>query len=349
MKRAHSCAARPLIGMMICCVLFPMALLSRASLSHYKRVWRDAENRIDATLDVLVEQSLKVFQTAALPLNNAAFFTENLDDDAIPTREATLHKAFSSMSNIVPEVQSIWVSSAIGVPLVMNFVCPLPAMSVADRDFYHATRGQPNGIYVGSVLLPTSPTGAPFFTVSRRCPSPNQDLAGILNISLLPSGFEASFVRISDEDADTRFWRVRTDGVVPASYPETVDPRIDRSASQPAWLRETEQRGNRGLRTASGADGISRLVDYRTVPGLQVYLLVSTEESAIRHLWLADIGSYLAFDLPVTVVILSALGFALQRTRMLYDQAERRGNCGSRLAARPATGSDRQADRRDRP
>ncbi len=324
MKRAHTRAARLLIGMMICSVLFPLALLSYASLAQYKRIWRDAEHRIDSTLDVLVEHTLKVFQTADLLLNNAALLTETLDDDTIRAREYTLHKAFRSMSEIVPEVQSIWVISASGVPLVTNFVFPLPVMDATDRDFYRATRDQADGIHVGGILMPKIAIGAPFFTVSRRRPSPNQDFTGLFNVSMLPSSFEASFARIADDDPDMRFRMARADGVILASYPQTADPRNEAAADQPVWLRESEKRGNRGLLTASGADGISRLVGYRRVPGFPVDLLVSTEESAIRQQWFADLGSHLAFGLPVTAVILSALGFALQRTRLLYVEAERR-------------------------
>jgi two-component system NtrC family sensor kinase len=317
--------------MMICCVLFPVALLSYASLNQYNRIRRDAEHRIDSTLDVLVEHALKVFQTADLLLNAATVLTENLDDAAIRAREASLHRAFRSMSEAVPEVQSMWVFSAGGVPLATNFIFPLPTMDVTDRDFYRTTRDQPPGTYVGGILLPKIPTGAPFFTVSRRRPSPDQDFTGLLNVSLLPSSFEASFARIADDEANMRFRMVRTDGVILASYPGTADPRVGSATYQPAWLRETKHRGDRGLLVAAGEDGISRLVGYRSVPGFPVYLLVSTEESTIWREWLADFGSHLAFGLPVTVVILSALGFALQRTRMLYVEAERRGTAEAAL------------------
>ncbi len=309
---------------MICCVVFPLALLSYASLSQYSWIRREVEHRIDSTLDVLVEHALKVFQTADLLLNNAALLTENLDDDTIRARAWSLNNAFRSMSNIVPEVQSIWVFSASGIPLVTNYIFPLPAMDVTDRDFFRVLRDRADGIYVGGVLLPKIPTGAPFFTASRRRPSPNQDFVGVLNVSLLPSSFEAFFTRIADDEADLRFRMVRADGVVLASYPGTVDPRVVSAPSQPAWLRETEQRGDRGLRTATGSDGMERLVGYRIVPGFPVYLLVATEESAIWQRWRADLGSHLAGGLPVTVAILSALGFALQRTRMLFVEAERR-------------------------
>jgi len=328
---AYTRAARLLIGMMICCVLFPLALLSYASVRQHGQMRRDAAHRIDATLDVLGEHSLKVFQTAALLLNNAALLTENLDDDAIRAREPDLHNAFRSMSEIVPEVQSIWVFTADGVPLVTNFVSPPPAMDVTDRDFYRMTRDNPAGTHVGGILLPKMATGAPFFTVSRQRPSPNHDFTGVINVSLLPTSFETSFARIADEETDMSYRMVRADGIALASYPIPVDPRANGAASQPTWLSDGERRGDRGLVTSVGADGVSRLVGYRKLPGVPVYLLISIEDSVIRMDWLADLGSHLAFGLPATAVILAALGFALQRTRLLYAEEDRRATAETAL------------------
>src|SRR4029079_5488421 len=74
----------------------------------------------------------------------------------------------------------------------------------------------------------------------------------------------------------------------------------------------------------SQIDGVERRIGYRRLAGFPVYVLAGTEVSAIRAEWLSAMSTHLVFGLPVTFTLFAVLGIALQRTRHLHAEAERR-------------------------
>jgi two-component system NtrC family sensor kinase len=92
-------------------------------------------------------------------------------------------------------------------------------------------------------------------------------------------------------------------------------------------LRVSIARGlERALYTVpqSQLDAIDRRVGYRKLEGFPVYAVAGVDGSAVRAEWLATMSSHLIFGLPATFFLFVIIGVALQRTRRLHDEAERR-------------------------
>ena len=167
-------------------------------------------------------------------------------------------------------------------------------------------------------------------------------------VAVLPRYFE-EFYGLIGRSSGNLYALVRSDGVFLTRYPEPRDRLRSLDPTRP--LRQAIAQGlERAMYTVSQSqiDKVDRRVGYRKLEGFPIYAVAGIDDSAIRAEWLATLTSHLIFGLPATLLLFAILGLALQRTRRLHDEAERREAAGGRAAAGPASGSDRTTDRRRR-
>jgi two-component system NtrC family sensor kinase len=74
----------------------------------------------------------------------------------------------------------------------------------------------------------------------------------------------------------------------------------------------------------SQSDTLERRIGYRKLPEFPVYVVNGIAASAIRAEWLSTMSGHLVFGLPATLLLFSIISVALQRTRKLYAEADRR-------------------------
>jgi two-component system NtrC family sensor kinase len=317
MRTARRAALRLLTLMLVGSVALPALLLGSFAWMAHRDAERAADERIDRWLDVMHEQALKVLQVSDLVLDEAAVEWGHRDDAAIRADEAALHLRMAAIVRRLPQLQSMWVVDRDGYPLVSDYVYPVPRVNLTDRDYFAALVHRDPGLFVGAVLRPRLAPGDAFFSLSRRRPSPDGRFNGVIEVSLLPRDFARFYAEL--DGMGGYFALLRQDGVVLAQHPAPGATATARFAMPLA----DETAAGRSV-VSRPEDGVERRIGVRRVAGYPVYVAAGVATAAIRADWLARLRSQLVFGLPATLVICGVLVLALQRTRRLYAEAERR-------------------------
>ncbi len=325
MSTARESAVRLLQLMMIASVVLPAALFSYASWVSYRDINAVADERILRSLDVMQEQSLKVFETVDRTFAEVNEIVRGMSDAEIHAAEPRLHQRLASIVATMPQLHAIVLVGRDGRPLVASTLA-----AVADRvdfsagDYFQAQLARDAGTYVSDMRSPRLPgISTDFFDLSRRLESPDGGFNGVIAVAVRPSYFE-DFYALIGQTPGSFFALVRADGAYLARYPLPGD-RL-RRLSPASGLRSAIGQGlDHGLFTVhSEIDGVSRRVGFRKLAGFPVYALAGTTTAAIKAQWLSHVRAYLIVGLPATLLVLAVLWIALRRTRRLYQEADRR-------------------------
>jgi two-component system NtrC family sensor kinase len=311
--------------MMIASLVLPAVLFAFASWVNYRHTQAVSDERIERSLDILHEHALKVFETVERAIAEVDEILRGLSDQEIRAQEQRLHLRFRQIVAAMPQLQAIIVVDRDGRRLVASMRYPVPHdPELTDRSYFRAHVEHDAGTYVSEVLVPASPAlGTYFFNLSRRRPSPDGAFNGVTAVAVLPGYFDEFYARIG-RSPGSLYAMARSDGVFLARYPARDDPMRNLDVNAP--LRQEIAKGlEQSIYTVqSQIDNVGRRIGYRKLPKFPVYVLAGTDTSAIRAEWLSTLGSHLIFGLPATFLLFSIIGLALQRTRRLHDEAERR-------------------------
>ena len=312
--------------MMIASVVLPAVLFAWASWLAYRHEYAIADERIERSLDILHEHTLKVFQTVERSIAEVDEIVRDMPDEAIRNDQPRLHDRLQRIVAALPQLRAIFLVDRNGQPLVSSQFTQVPTdFNVRDRGFFEVHGTGHAGTYVSDVISPRlTAFDTPFFVLSRRRPSVDGSFNGIVAVAILPQYFE-EFYALIDHNPGGVFALPRADGKILARHPELHD-------------RQRALTGGSGLDAAIAAgwerviytiphsqvDSAERRVGFLKLEGFPVYVVAGIEASAIRAEWLTGMGSHLIFGLPATCFLLLIIGLALHRTRRLHAEADRR-------------------------
>jgi two-component system NtrC family sensor kinase len=312
--------------MMAASVVLPVVLFGFASWLSYRHEHALADDRIERSLDILHEHTLKVFQTVQRATAEVDEIVRGMSDADIRREQLRLHDRLKRIVDSLPQLRAIFLIDHNGHPLVSSQLAQVPPdFNVSDRDFFTAHKGGEVGTFVSAVLIPRlTGLGTPFFVLSRRRPSADDSFNGVVAAAVLPRYFE-EFYAIIGRSPGSLYALVRADGKFLARYPERRDDREGLEAGS-GLHRAIAQGWERVIQTIprSQIDGVERRVGYRKLEGFPIYVVAGIDSSAIRSEWLSTMASHLIFGLPATLLLLIIIGVALRRTRRLHAEAERR-------------------------
>ena len=325
MSKARDSAIRLLQLTMIASVILPAALLAYASWFTYREVHAVADERITRSLDVMQEQSLKVFETVDRTFAEVNEIVRGMSDAEIRAAQPRLQPRLSRIVAAMPQLYAILLVGRDGKPLVASMLASVPTdVLFDDRDYFQAQINHDAGTYVSDTRSPRLPgIGADFFDLSRRLELPDGSFSGVIAVAVRPGYFE-DFYALIGQTPGGFFALVRSDGSYLARYPQA--PSRGRRLSGSSGLRTAIAQGSEhGLYTiASEIDGVSRRIGFRKLPGFPVYALAGVTSAALWAQWRADMETHLIVGLPATLAILTVLWVALRRTRRLYEEHDRR-------------------------
>jgi len=326
MRSARQSAIRLLQLMMIASVVLPVVLFVFASWLSYRHEHAVADDRIDHSLDIVHEHALKVFQTGERAIAEVEEVVRGMPDDAIVADQQRLHDRLKRIVDAVPQFQAIAVVDRAGKPLASSVLAAIASdLSLADRPYFQAHAAGAEDTLVSETLMPRwGGLHSPFFALSRRRVSPDGSFDGIISVAILPRYFE-EFYGLIGRGPGILYALVRSDGMFLARFPEQGDRSQPLAPS--SELRGAVAQGlDRALYTVprSQLDAVERRIGYRKLPGFPVYVVAGVESSAIRGEWLATMSNHLIFGLPITLLLLTIIALALQRTRNLHAEADRR-------------------------
>ena len=326
MRSARESAVRLLQLMMAASVVLPVLLFLVAAVLNYRYQQGVGDDRIERSLDIMHENALKVFQTGERAIAEVEEVIRGMPDEAIAAHQPQLHGRLKQIVEAVPQFQAILVVDRQGKPIASSVLAAIPGeVSVADRDYFRAHAAGIEATLVSEVLAPrwAGTISNRFFTLSRRRPSVDGSFAGVISVAVQRRYFAEFYNRIG-RSTGSLYALVRADGKILARYP---DPPSDRPASKSdtdlRWM--LAQGSERSIHTVrSSSDAPDQRIAYRKLERFPVYVVAGIDVSAIRADWLATMASHLIYGVPATVCLLVIIALALQRTRRLHDEAERR-------------------------
>ena len=350
MHSARRATLRILRILMVWSVVIPVALFAYASWVTWNTINEDANDHIRRSLDVMHEHAVKMFQTGELVLDEITDLTGDQSDDQIRADEPRLHARLQRIASRLQQLQSIWIVGKDARPLVSSSASPPPSGgTLADRDYWQSQVDSDRGTYVGRVLTPRLVEAENFFSMSRRRTDKTGKFSGIVTVSMLPGDFANFYAEIGHEPGRS-FTMVRADGAVLARYPvrseavadidlkkssftDAIDTATTSSKPAPKSLPQNlraitpAQTTIPPFKTSTAHDPIDvveRRFAAKKLEGYPVYVVAGVSMAELRKQWLRSMGSHLIFGIPATLLLFALLGLAVQRTKKLYAEADRR-------------------------
>jgi len=310
--------------MMVASVVLPVVLFAFAAWLNYRHEYAVADDRIERSLDILHEHTLKVFQTVERAIAEVNEIVRGMSDDDIRRDQLHLHERLKHIVDALPQVRAIFLIDRDGRPLVSSQLRRIPSdFNSRERSFFNVHVAGDVGTYVSDVLTPRlTGLSTPFFVLSRRRPSADGTFNGVAAIAVLPQYFE-EFYALIGHSPGSLYALLRADGRFLARYPERPDRGLQPGSALHTMIKQGQERSIRTI-PQSQIDAAERRVGQRKLEGFPVYVVAGIDSSAIRTEWIATMASHLVFGLPATLFLFLIIGVALRRTRRLYVEAERR-------------------------
>src|SRR5262245_11153317 len=325
MRSARRSAVRLLQLMLVASIVLPLMLFFFAGWVNYRNERSIADERIERSLDILHEHTLKVFQTVERSIAEVNEIVRGMPDEEIREQQPRLHERIKRIVDDLPQLRAIFLIDRDARPLLSSQFVQVPGdFGSRDRSFFNVHMAGDVGTYVSEVVEPRLQAfGSPFFVLSRRRPSADGTFNGVVAVAVVPQYFE-EFYALIGRSPGSLYALIRGDGKFLARYPE--QPQRLRTLGPGSGLETAIAQGwERAIYTvASQIDGAERRIGYRKLEGFPVYVIAGIDTSATQSEWIATMAGHLVFGVPATLFILLIIAIALRRTRRLYDEAERR-------------------------
>ncbi|WP_407526707.1 ATP-binding protein [Methylobacterium oryzisoli] len=313
-RRASVSGAERSLQLVVAAALcLPLLVFATGAWISYRSHWREAENRLARTLDMVREHAIKVFETADLVAMQADQDLGEASDDEIRARAGALQRSFAHLDGRLPQISTIWVLGADGRPLVASAEAAPRDRDFSARAFFRVHRDHawpPGRAYVGE-LRPGDAGGAAFqVSVARSGPG----FRGVIATAVDPDYFQAFYAQVRAGELDT-VALLRADGAILARAPAS-EPAVRRVPAGSGFLTSVAAAQDRGFYlTRSAVDGRDRLYAYRSLPDLPVYVTAGIDRATVLAEWRESMANHLVFGLPATASLVTLTLLALRRTR----------------------------------
>jgi two-component system NtrC family sensor kinase len=279
-----------------------------------------ARERIQSTLDVLHEQTLKSLQTVERTISETNEVLREMSDEAIRDAQSALHLRLKRTQQSLSQIESIWAFDKNGFPLVSSTILPVPRdLNNSDRSYFRA-QVNTSAIFVSEVIRARVGTLRFFVVSGRRASEPAATFNGVIGITVSPEHFSEFYRKLSrGRDA---FGLMRSDGTVLARYPEG---RFEDVRGPNDLSRAIERAPAAGLlEMQSPLDSLDRLVGYQKVRGYDIYVVAGVEKAAlIQEFWRTTLLQ-LAIGIPIALSLFALSLYALRRAERYQDEVVRR-------------------------
>jgi two-component system NtrC family sensor kinase len=298
-------------------VIIPLIVFVGAAYFGYRIEAEAARDRITRTTDVAFEHATKVLETHQLLLGEIEELLRGLSDRDILAREAELHDRLAAIVRDLPQVRDLAVVGHDGHPLLAarEFPATHPA-NLTDRDYFVALKAGYPGTYVGTLLMTRNQTPRRFFTVARVRRT-SDGFNDVMAIFVDPDYFRDYWRRTEAVDTHWKGFRVgiaRADGTLLSRQPEP-EPGEGWRIPQAFATRLQVSPEHGYYRVDANSEGYDRLVAYRRLGTLPIYVFASLPASAITTAWLHLMRTYLLLGVPAILALVGIALLALRRTQ----------------------------------
>jgi signal transduction histidine kinase/CheY-like chemotaxis protein len=294
----------------------PLLLFAAVALQLHRSAFSEAGERLERAARIGQEHASRVVETNDVLARILLAETADEPDAAIRARSAALHERLTALTDGLGQLQSVWLWSAEGRPLVSNrFAAPPATIDVSDREYFRWARSNRSDAWFVTRPLLSRSTGEPFVDFTRRRTLADGRFGGVVSVSLFPSYFSEFYRELAIREPGLAVALLRSDGVVIARWPDppTLDARLAADSPLLARMQAGDTLGE--TRGPSSIDGIDRLVSFRRIEGLPLYVAATVARPVIVAGWRRQALALAAFVLPLTLGLAYLSWLALHRAQ----------------------------------
>ncbi|TMJ65380.1 MAG: hybrid sensor histidine kinase/response regulator, partial [Alphaproteobacteria bacterium] len=184
--------------MLVASIVLPLMLFSFAGWQNYRHEQAVADDRIERSLDILHEHTLKVFQTVERSIAEVNEIVRGMPDEEIREEQPRLHERLKRIVDALPQLRAIFLIDREGRPLLSSQFVQVPSdLRSRERTFFNVHMASDVGTYVSEIVEPRLQAfGTPFFVLSRRRPSLDERFNGVVAVAVVPQYFEEFYALI---------------------------------------------------------------------------------------------------------------------------------------------------------
>jgi signal transduction histidine kinase len=321
MRARRDAAVRLLKIMMVASIAIPAAIFSYASWVAYHNAFDHADEQLVATMHVMSEQVISVFQSVDLTFTSVDVILGDLSDEEIKASEQKLHLQLSKLEKALSAVDGILVADKDGNTLVSSAIYPVRAdRGIADRNYFIVQKERDAGTFISPILKPRVRT-EPFFAVSRRRSLRGGAFTGVIMVAVLPKEFSDFYSQLAG-NTGASFSLIKADGAILARHP--VPPGVTRFGPNSGFIRSVAAQPEGGIVTGTSVDGFERRIGYRKLGYADLYVSDGLPTEAILAAWRQTMTPHLYFGIPATLFLFGLVILIKRRTQEFYAEAERR-------------------------
>ena len=290
-------------------ILLPAILFALASYRSYNEISREAWLRIDRTVRVLREHSIKVFETHALVVEHIRDRQRSIDPGSA-TDQQQLHTLLVKLQKTLDQVATISIVDRDGMLLVSSRIFPIETpISYADRDWFAAARDADGDRIVVARSVFGRQSNLPVFNLAAKSYSPDGSFAGVISVSVDRGYFERFYGSI-EPDFDSSVTLARQDGEVLARFPEN---RVNLLAESSEFRRQMAARDSGLYETTSRSDAVDRMFGFGRVGDYPVFVRFGiTREEALAP-WRQNLLAFGGIAILASLTLLGVSVFAIRQ------------------------------------
>jgi PAS domain S-box-containing protein len=313
------------IGSIIAAALLLLGALAGLGWLSWRSTWQAAERELARGAEAGAAAALRIIEGQRLAADVVNETLRGLSDEQVRLREAELHGRIQGLIRGLPLVQTAVVLDRGGRMLVAANAYPINRnLDYASREWFPVLSApNPPALYISAVAMGRI-DGNLFFGLTRRRTGaangrPPEAFDGAVSVSVSPNALAEAFTELIGETTDI-VSMVRFDGQVLMRTPRVAEPLP--TIPPGSVLRDAAAREEpRGIYIAAtllpGPDGVKagRLIAYRRVAGLPLYVAVARPTSDIAAAWRAAVARTLAIGVPTALALLGLGWLAWRRSR----------------------------------
>lgn len=321
MKERSAASMRSLRTLGVLSVLVPLFVYALFGLYRVMETREEADLRVSRSLRVAHEHASRVIGGAEAFQDRLFDLVDGKAPDELARNEAPLHALLSDKVRSEPQIQSIWIVGADGVPVATSLMLPAPRINLVDRAYFTHHQNAGGGRYLSEPFL-TRLDKDKVMSLSIRFSRPDGSFGGVIVVSLLVNHFERFYADLVANEPGLAVNLFREGGSIYTRWPLLVSAPERLAPDSPVMASLAAGKASAQLQGVSSVDGQNRLLAYTRVGSYPLYVGTGMNLTAVRNQVLKDLGILLALGLPAFGAIFISARVAMRRTRDSLEAAQ---------------------------
>jgi signal transduction histidine kinase len=273
-------------------VLLAAAILAGTAATVWQlhtKALADSQRELSTVSIAIAEQTARMIQGIDLVLTG---IIDDLRQEQIASSAdyrrlnaaQAVHTSLREKISGLPQLDAVTMIGADGGLINFSRYWPIPAVNVADREYFAFLRDHPSPKPFVSAPVPNRGTGTWTIYLARRVDGPEGNFIGLVLGAIELRYFEDFYTAIGLGEGDAiSLWR--RDGVMLARYPRLPMETIGKPFAVKAITDVLPQADSGVFRSVGPMDGVARIVSTRALRDYPLFVNVTRTEAAAFADW----------------------------------------------------------------